>query len=156
MAGVVTFNWDTFVAQYPEFAGCAAPQGKGWFNRATLQFANDSCNPAFNDGNMEALLYLLTAHIGWLTAPRDPNGNPAATGAPAPAVVGRISSASQGSVSVQTEWNGGGTPSEDYYTQTRYGIEYWQATAKYRSFGYAAQPVGVAYGYPIIFPRGYR
>ena len=67
---------------------------------------------------------------GQPNAPRDAAGIPAATGAPAPAIVGRISSASEGSVSVSSEYKDSGSPSEAFFTQTKYGAMFWQATAQ--------------------------
>jgi hypothetical protein len=144
----VTFSYAYWIAAYPEFAGCSQDQGQAWFDRAGLIFTNTTYNPAYPD-NLSPLLYLLTSHIGWLNAPRDANGNPATTGqAPSP-IVGRINSASEGSVSVGAEWKGSGSPSEDWYIQTRYGAEFWQATAQYRTARYIAHPTIVS---PGIFP----
>lgn len=147
---IVTFDFTTWTALYPEFLFTTPTQGQAWFNRASRLFANDSCNPANRDaGAMSDLLYMLTSHIAWLSAPRDNNGNPAATGKPPSPIVGRISSASEGSVSVSAEWNGSGSPSEAYFLQTRYGAEFWQATLKYRQGLYVAHPTFVP---TAIFP----
>jgi hypothetical protein len=149
VAAVVTYSYATWTGMFPEFSGCTDAQGLGFFNRATLMFTNTQGNPAFCDGNMEALLYLLTSHVAWLNAPRDASGNPAASGQPAPSVVGRISNASEGSVSVATEWNGSGSPSQAWFLQTRYGAEFWQATAQYRAARYQARPTVVG---DVAFP----
>lgn len=151
----ITFDYSYWTAGYPEFAGCSPAQGQFWFDQAGLYCANVNCSPAFGtDGTvLKQLLYLLTSHIAWMNAPRDANGNPAATGQPASAIVGRISSASEGSVSVQAEWKGSGSPSEDWYTQTKYGAAYWAATAQFRTFRYGARPTIVAVG-PWPFPGG--
>jgi uncharacterized protein DUF4054 len=149
MAAAVTFDFARFTAAFPEFAALSPLQGQAFFNRACLLFANDQCNPAFPDGNMEMLLFLLTAHLAWLNAPRDASGNPAATGTPPPPIVGRINSASEGSVSVGAEWSGSGSPSEAWFLQSRYGAEWWQATAQYRTARYSARPTIVP---NAIFP----
>lgn len=141
---VVVFNYADFVAQYPAFVGVSSQQAQGFFNRACLYFENETTNPAFTSGNMATLLYLLTAHVAQLSSPRDANGNPVTGGQPAPGLVGRISSANQGSVSVSAEWKGSGTPSEEWYIQTPYGAEFWQATAQYRTWRYGANPTMVA------------
>ena len=157
MGAQVAYNYATWIANYPEFAACSSAQGQAWFNRAGLFWANDGSGLESNPTIQEQLMYMLTSHLAWLNAPRDPNGNPAATGQPAPAVVGRISSASEGSVSVSTEWAGSGSPSAAWFIQTKYGAMYWQATAGYRTFRYAAQPTIVptgAFPGPYGFGRG--
>src|SRR5262249_32484280 len=82
-------------------------------------------------------LNMLTAHIGWLLAPRGADGNPAAAGKPAPTLVGRISNASQGSVSVGVEWPTSGNPSVAWSLQTPAGGFYGQATAGFRTMQYS-------------------
>jgi Protein of unknown function (DUF4054) len=153
----VTFVFSAWVARYPEFTPIGQTLAQSYFDEADSYCANDTTNPAFcvtvYAGAaplplLARLLYMLTAHIAWLNAPRDANGNPAAAGQPASPIVGRISSASEGSVSVQTENNyEAGTP--QWYQQTRYGAAYWAATAQFRTFRYAAQPTRVA---SAIFP----
>lgn len=147
----VSFDYDTWIAGYPIFAGCTPTQGQAWFNRADLYFANDICNPAICVGltRFAMYLYMLTSHIAWLSAPRDASGNPAATGQAPPAIVGRISSATEGSVSVTSEFGASGSPSEAWFLQTPYGAEFWQATAQFRTARYLANPTVVA---GTIFP----
>lgn len=141
---IITFDFAAWTALYPEFAACTTIQGQAWFNRASRMFANDATNPANRDpGAMSDLLYMLTSHIAWLNAPRDQLGNPAATGKPAPPIVGRINTASEGSVSVGAEWEGSGSPSQAWFLQTRYGAEFWAASAKYRRGFYVAHPTFV-------------
>jgi Protein of unknown function (DUF4054) len=145
----VTFNFATFVATFPEFSALTSGQAQGYFNRATGSIVgNSTTNPIFNDGNLPYLVYLVTAHVAWLNCPKDANGNPAATGAPASPLVGRISNASEGSVSVQTEWplDGSSSAQEKYLAQTKYGVEYWAATSQYRTAQYAARPTIVVGG----------
>ena len=54
-------------------------------------------------------------------------------------LVGRISSASVGSVSVSTE-NAGATQSASWYQQTQYGSTYWAMTASFRTMRYVPGP----------------
>lgn len=148
-----TFDYPTWVSLFPEFSACSSAQGSAWAARAGLIFDNSTCNPAFDSWNQGAgfaqLFYLLVSHIAWLNAPRDPLGMPATTGTPPPSVVGRINSASEGSVSVQAEWNGNGSPSQAWYLQTRYGAEFWAATAQYRTMRYRPNDRPVVNG---LFP----
>lgn len=145
----VTFSYATWIAAYPEFSACSSGQGQAWFDRAGMFCENTTCNPASAAGVLSPLLYLLTSHLAWLNAPRDANGNPASTGAQPSPIVGRINSASEGSVSVGSEWQGSGSPSEAWFLQTRYGAEFWQATAQFRTAQYMAWPTIVADG---VFP----
>ena len=147
--GVVTFDPAAWKAQYTLFANVTDAQAQGWFDDATLIFANNTQNPAWSACVLKPLLYLLTAHIAFLEAPRDGNGVPAATGQPASPIVGRINSASEGSVSVGAEWSGKGGPTQDWYLQSTYGARFWASTAQFRTFQYAAQPTVVI---PAIFP----
>lgn len=156
----VTFDYAAWVARYPEFAAVNSGLAAAYFSEAGLYFENSVCNPAYTNGTLSTLLNMLTAHIAWLNAPRDANGNPASTGGSASPLVGRISSAGEGSVNVSAEYDKSGSPSEAWFTQTKYGAAYWQATAAYRTFQYAARPTVVPgtgfpsyFGGPVIYRR---
>jgi hypothetical protein len=157
-APVVTFDNAAWIAQFPDFAAVGATLGQSYFNRASLLCANDSCNPAYGlDGTgsmLGTLLYLLTSHIAWLNAPRDANGNPAASGQPASPIVGRIDQASEGSVSVHADMGeaNAGSPSQAWYMQTKWGSEYWASTAGIRTGRYVGRPTIVPG--PAYFGRG--
>jgi hypothetical protein len=149
----VVFDFPTFAAMFPEFSGLNATIGLAYFTRATGSIiANAATNPANADGNLMYLVYLATAHVAWLNSPKDASGNPSATGQPASPLVGRISSASEGSVSVQTEWPANDpTAQQNYLSQTRYGVELWTALAPYRTARYLARPTRVI---NVPFGRG--
>ena len=151
----VVFDPTAFAEMFPEFAPLTTAQLNGYFMRAELIFANSVSNPAYGDGNMPGLFNLLTAHIAYLNCPKDANGNPAATGTAASQLVGRISSANQGSVSVSVEYQGDGAPNAAYFSQTKYGAEFWAATAQYRTARYLARPTIVINGLlPGLWNRG--
>lgn len=153
---VVTFDYTAFIASFPSFAACSQPQLQTFFDIAGRICRNDACNPAYQvgypapPGILPMLLNLATAHLAQLMAPRDPLGNPAAIGLPAPAIVGRIASAGEGSVNVSTEWAAQVTDSEAFWIQTQFGATYWTATAQFRLFRYSPRPTVVALG-----PYGY-
>lgn len=150
----VTFDYDGWVALYPEMAGVSESAATAYFGQACLYCANDTCNPAFCAGVLPALLNLLTAHIAWLLSARDANGNPSSAGGqPAPTTVGRISQASEGSVNVGLDMGdaNAGSPSQAWYMQTKYGAMYWAATAQFRTMRYSARPTIV--GGPV-YPGG--
>lgn len=149
MGAIATFDPATFKAEFPEFAALSDPQLNGIFTRATLIFANDGSGPVADAGQQLALLNLLTAHIAWMNAARDAAGNPASTGTAPTATAGRIASASEGSVSLSFDVGSeSSSPSQAWYLQTRYGFEFWTATAQYRTARYVARPTRV--GQPIF------
>lgn len=152
MAGAVAFDYMAWAQRYPELSNVQQPQASACFDEAGLYFPNTTQNPAFERGTLLTLLNMVTAHIVWLTANRDADGNPSSTGTqPAPAMVGRVSQASEGSVSVTTDYgmSGAGGPSEAWFLQTRYGSAFWQATAGFRTMRYFARPTRVP---TAIFP----
>lgn len=139
----VTFVPADFRAAYATFANCSDPQLNEWFAGATFICGNQASNPAnFLPGQLAYLLNLLTAHIGWLDAPRDASGNPAATGTPASPIVGRINTASEGSVSVGADMGdaNAGSPNQAWFEQTPWGARYWASTSQFRTGGYVALP----------------
>jgi hypothetical protein len=138
--GVVTFNFNTFGALFPELLSLVnATQAQAYFNRACLQLDNSTTSiiqDATPGGMRETLLYLLVAHLATL-GQRDANQ------------VGRISDAAQGTVHVAFE-SAPAIGTSAWFMQTRYGAEYWQATAVYRTFQPIPtwQPFGLPYPTP--------
>jgi hypothetical protein len=98
------------------------------FTLAELQLSN-RCGSRVKAANVrELLLGLLVAHITALF-----NG---VNGQPPQGVVGRVSQATEGSVSVAIEWGGTIAMAQAYYLQTQWGALYWQSTATYRTMQY--------------------
>jgi hypothetical protein len=126
MGAVVTFNYPAWAARYPEFTGVDPTLVQAYFNEATIYCRNDGGGPVSTDAIQTTLLNMLTAHICQLNA--------AINGQDSSQIVGRINSASQGSVSVGTEMNLPGSAA--WFAQTKYGVAYWQATAPYRTMRY--------------------
>lgn len=152
---VVVFNYGNFVAAFPAFQNVPPAAMQNYFDMADAFFQNNTCNPAFSSGvdRMTRLAYLVTAHIAWLLSPRDAQGNPAASGK-LPGVVGQITSASEGSVSVGLAEvaKGGANELAAWFAQTPYGFMYWQATAQYRQARYLANPTIVPSSVFPLFP----
>ncbi|MEK7888230.1 DUF4054 domain-containing protein [Burkholderia contaminans] len=138
--GIVTFDYGVWSLRYPALgAAVSEPLAQTYFDEATLYLDNTPCSPV-QDVNVRALLLnMLVAHIAQLN---QPVGVAAAggsnTAAPSP-LVGRITSATEGSVSVSTEMN---VPpgSAQWFNQTPYGAAYWAATAAYRTMRYVSMP----------------
>lgn len=137
VTGVVQFVFSEFAAAFPEFAGIAAPQAGAAFDSATLVLAN-TCRSFIRDAaKRQKLLYLLTAHVTFL---RYGSNDGAGKVVPAPGVVGRVSDAAEGSVRASLEYSTTVSQSMAWFIQTTWGADYWQATAQYRTFRYAAPP----------------
>ena len=153
----VIFSLATWQAMFPEFSALTPEQGSAYFMQATTICGNSCSNPMNAAGNLAALLYTLTSHFAWLNCPKDANGNPAATGTIASQLVGRINSAQEGSVNVQTEWDATGDTSalQAFLTQTKYGAQYWAAIQQFRTARYLPNPTRVVNGlFPGIFSPG--
>lgn len=144
--GVVVFEPATFKAAFPEFATVGDPALVMNFDFATLQLNNGCGSRVCNAVEREKLLNLLTAHITQL---RNGTG-----GQPASGLVGVLTKATEGSVSVGSEV-GTLVYGQAYYAQTQWGWMYWQATAKYRTAFYVpAPPVCADYAGGINGPFG--
>lgn len=129
----VVYDYDTWVLMFPEFSTTVpnTTVGQGFFNRACLLLDNTDCAIVPNcppTYERAILLDLLTAHIAVLSV-----GSSLTKNAASP-LVGRITNATQGSVSVAASM-GPVTTSSAYFMQTSYGAEYWQASAGYRAGG---------------------
>lgn len=124
---IVVFDISAFRARYPEFASVSDDLLNAYFAEATVYLNNTDCSPVSDVAVRAVYLNMLVAHIAEL--------NPAANGGKSTGLVGRVASASEGSVSVsladvpqsQASW---------WYLQTPYGAAYWQATAAYRTVRY--------------------
>lgn len=127
--GIVTFDPDAFKTAFPAFATVSDGVLTANFNLATLYLNNSYCSVVQDEPTRAQLLNLATAHITALL-----NG---VNGEPAAGTVGRISSATQGSITVQTEFK---TDSEAaaFWNQTTWGSMFWAATAIYRTFRYVS------------------
>lgn len=124
---VAVFNYGVWAAQYPELApSINEALATVYFREAGLYLDNTDTSPVCDVNVRGMYLDMLVAHIGKLRATI--NGV-----APSP-LVGRISSATEGSVSVSAEMNTPGSAA--WFMQTPYGAAYWAATALYRTMHY--------------------
>lgn len=145
----VTFSYTWFQQRYPDLARWVSPEmGQMYFDLATLYldpsdggstalvpgYGPVGCwavgNPVRNVGQRQILLGLLTAHIATLQAPL--NGQPSSN------FVGRVSGATEGSVSVSIDLPQ--IPGAEWFSMSKYGLMYWQATAAYRTARYIPGP----------------
>ena len=127
---VVAFSSSTFLARYPEFSSVSTDLLSAYFTEAGLYLDNTDNSIVQNTTTRLLLLNMLTAHIAML------NGALSADGLPLP--VGRISNASEGSVSTALDYIEPGT--EAWFVQTQYGAAFWQASLRYRLARYIPRP----------------
>lgn len=125
---IVVLDIAKFLAMFPEFSNVTDAQLPFLFYQATDYLNNSECSLVEDAVKRERLLYLLMAHLAYMRY-GDANGN-GGTG-----LVGRLSSATEGSVSVSSD---AGQVEFRYmwYTQSPYGMDYWQATKVYRMANY--------------------
>jgi hypothetical protein len=147
--GPVVFDYSWFQTRYPDLSRWISPEmGQMYFDLATLYLDNtDGGAPQYVPGygpvgcravgnqvrdipTRQILLGLLTAHIAKLNAPIN--------GQASTATIGRISSASEGSVSVSYDLPT--MAGAEWLSQTQWGIAFWQATAAYRTARYIPGP----------------
>lgn len=146
--GVVTFDAADFKTKYPAFASVDDALLQGDFDVATF-FLNNSCCSIVKDApTRERLLYVVTAHVAALLQGEN--------GLPPSGMVGRVSSGTEGSVSASSEYAKDMSMSEAYFTQTKYGAMFWQATMGFRNFHYVPAPNAgcIGRGGPFGFPWG--
>lgn len=124
---IAVFDYERWAARYPELVQRVDQYlGAELFEEAGLYLANTDasvvpCDPSTFQPRL-LLLGMIVAHLAALRAPeRD-------------GAVGRVSQASQGSVSVTLEM-APATAGAAWWQQTVYGASYWQSTARFRLGG---------------------
>ena len=127
---IVAFDPVQFKARYPEFTAVSNVLLSDCFTEAGLYLSNTDASPVQSIPRRTLLLNMLTAHIAFM------GGALSADGQPRP--VGRVSQASEGSVSASFDYGTPGT--QAWFIQTQYGASFWQATSSLRSFRYVARP----------------
>lgn len=123
----VSFDSAAFLLRYPEFSTVPVPLLEQYFIEAGVYCNNTDTSPVTNEPLRSILLNMLTAHLAKLYS--------GANGQGAAGMVGRINSATEGSVSVSAEM-GPATGSNAWFLQTQYGAAYWQATSAFRTARY--------------------
>lgn len=152
---VIVFDPVAFLATYPEFSTAPNTVSQA---RATLMFTiaenaildNTDGSPVMDPNYRTQLFYMLVAHLLLLFGTSD---TPTLNNAPP----GRISSATQGTVTSQFEYIiPQGSAMAAWFLQTKYGALFWTATARFRSariYQNGQSGIGMAqsYGAPTIF-----
>ncbi|BDS20752.1 hypothetical protein KAM546c_20130 [Enterobacter roggenkampii] len=138
--GVVVFDPEAFKLVYPEYSSISDTLLQYYFTRATIYLDNTE-NSRVSDLAVRAmLLNMLVAHIAYLYS--------GVNGQSPSQLVGRIDSASEGSVSVHADMPGANANSA-WYMQSKHGADYWNITAPFRTFQYISghSPSNYPYGY---------
>lgn len=126
---IVIFDYAIWVATYPDLSYVTEPTAQAYFNKAAALYIDNTDNGIVNIPRRTYLLGLLVAHLAQLAKNITGSGG---------SLAGRISSASEGSVSVSTEYTG--PAGMAWFALTSYGQEYIQATAGNRLFRYVGAP----------------
>lgn len=133
----VASDYAKFSARYPELVPPRGPVTDElyelYFVEAGFYWRNDGTGPCDTDDQQLALLNMLSAHIAGINA--------VIAGALPYNVVGRISNASEGSVSIGTTLSLAPDGAiQEWMLQTRYGFAFWVATAAFRTMHYRPGP----------------
>ena len=140
MNGVIVFDYTAFVLGYPELASVSPQQAQVMFDRACLLIDNTPCSPICDLSIRSTVLNLATAHFVFIFATL--NGQPPRSLAPP----GRLSSASEGSVSTSFEYITAASNTEAFWNQTEYGAAAWAALLPYRTGRYYTDPYSTTVG----------
>lgn len=128
----VVFDPIHFKEIYPQFAGFTDAQLE-WFFKKSEQILDNSENACIEYDARMIMFYLLVAHYAQLQQ-QIKDGNTA---------VGRVSSATEGSVSISLDFPTSAVGREKWFNQTPYGAEYWMMTAPYRTGLYVVTNVAM-------------
>ena len=123
---IVVFNVTAFKLRYPQFAAVDNDLLQFYFDESGLYLSNTNCSRV-PETKRQLLLWMLTAHIATLNGlgTTNPGNVPP---------VGRVSSATEGSVSASFDFPT--TPTSAWFNSTPYGAQFWQATSSMRGFRY--------------------
>lgn len=125
---IVTFDPARFKARYPEFGTVSDVALEDYFTEATIYLDNTDASRVQSVTQRALLFGMLVAHIAALNA--------GVNGQAASSLVGRVSSASEGSVSVSVDMAPATGGIQAWLYQSKYGAAYWAATAQFRTAVY--------------------
>jgi hypothetical protein len=130
MGVIVTFNYAAWIALFPQF-GVTTPQFTALTEMQVTTLIlplaesynrNDGGGPVCDVQTQTNLLNLMVAHVAQLLF--------GSSTQPLSALVGRVSSASEGSVSVSADFPT--TPNNAWFLQTPFGAAWYQLSLPYR------------------------
>ncbi|POF63621.1 hypothetical protein CFR73_09895 [Novacetimonas maltaceti] len=121
MSGGVAFDYATWAQRFPLLAAqVGATQAAAYYAQATL-ILSPRARTAQDMARRAVLLNLLVAHVAQLEL-QVAQGN---------GLVGRVSDATQGSITVRTQMEGQGA-SAAWFNQTSYGAQFWAMSRRLR------------------------
>jgi hypothetical protein len=129
MSGIVIFDYAAWAIRYPVLAVTVSqPLAQAYFSEAVLFLNNDEDSPVPDVVQRAMLLGMVVAHLATLELPV---GGGSAGGT----FIGRVNSATQGSVSIGSQFE---VPmgSPQWWAITRFGAMFWVATARFRAMRY--------------------
>jgi len=128
----VTFVYADWALAYPEFSNVTESQITARILPSAKQAIAGFIDCVVAPQDQTNFLWLMVAHLCML--------NFGTAKSPATGLVGRISSATEGSVSVDVEFTA--TKAQAWYVQTTYGALFWQLARPYwlGGFSYPAPP----------------
>lgn len=129
MGHSVAFDYDQWIAAFPALATVLEAQANAAWDLAGLIWPNDGTGPANTEAEQRALMGYLTAHVVQIDRTSSTGG-----------MTGRVTSASQGSVSASVESFGPMNLSRAWLSQTPYGQAFLVATMKYRGARWYGAP----------------
>ncbi len=124
---IVVFDITAFRERYPEFDTVSDALLNAYFVEATVYLDNTDGSVVTDSAIRSVYLNMLVSHLAAM--------NSGVGGSKPTGLVGRVASASEGSVSVSMA-DIPSSSSSWWYLQTPYGAAYWQATAAYRTARY--------------------
>lgn len=130
MSNVFVFDPVLFKAIYPQFSSMPDDLLMYFFEKAESTLLDNTESACVPLKERKILFYLLVAHFAELQD-RINEGNGS--------MVGNITSASEGSVSIGVQALQSNSATGSWLNQTPYGAEYWVLTAKYRQMLYIAE-----------------
>ena len=129
---VAVFDYGQWSLLYPELVPAVSEaRANALFAQAGLFLDNTDCSPVQDVPTRLLYLDMIVAHLAAIGG--------ALNGGTPTGIVGRISAATEGSVSVSADY-GAVSGNAAYWLQTAYGAAYWQATAAYRTMQYVPGP----------------
>lgn len=131
---VVVFDPAQFKLAFPEFAAVPDARLEVLFTLAEGLLDNTDASIVTDLKTRTSMFYYIVAHMLTLygtSVVGTPGGSPSG-------VVGRLASATEGTVSSSFEFNVPASPGAAWWNQTQYGALYWMLMAPYRSFRYVA------------------
>lgn len=125
MSHIAQLDPTEWLKKYPMYDNLTIEQVEDLLIAATDFLENTVCSVIRDVEKRKRLIYLVAAHLAYLLY-QDKNGNGGSSG-----LVGRLSSATEGSVSVGATM--ANAPfSAEFFLQSPFGFAFWQATMVYR------------------------